>query len=435
MKCAGYNPPQRIMMKLCWAVVVAALACLTPMARAASWEQPAADLAKQIAALSGPGPAKLTIVNRSSLAAIEIPAIRRLLERDLRGYGVVTGAGDSATLIRLTLSENLQGGLWVAEVVEGTETRVTMLAVSLGTAVTTSGPASLVVRRTLMITEADPVLDAQIFSVGTLSRLVVLEPERIVTYVRSGAGLAFATAAPGAAGSVSWVEEQRFPITHTRPLPRDIRGELVVAQDHLFDAILPGVQCAGTNTGAQIAVTCGDSDDPWPITAAAPVPVGGGAGVPQRAFYNAMRDFFTGVLAPGYGMDLPPFYQASDLPRPTGTGLLLNTVDGRLMLIENNTLKPVTGAGDWGSDFAVVHSECGSGVQVLVSGTGAAAAGDSLRAYEIVGREAIAASPALPVEGAVTAIHAVNGGSSTTVVVRRDVPLRYEVWNASALCN
>jgi len=39
------------------------------------------------------------------------------------------------------------------------------------------------------------------------------------------------------------------------------------------------------------------------------------------------------------------------------------------------------------------------------------------------------------VEGAVTAIHAVNGGSSTTVVVRRDAPLRYEVWNASALCN
>ena len=63
----------------------------------------------------------------------------------------------------------------------------------------------------------------------------------------------------------------------------------------------------------------------------------------QRAFYNAMRDYFTGVLAPGFGMDLPPFYQASDMARPTGTGMLLNGVDGRLLLIENNTLKPVTG--------------------------------------------------------------------------------------------
>jgi hypothetical protein len=435
MQNARYNPPQRIMVKMCWAVVVAALACVTPAARAATWEQPAAELAKQIAALSGPGAVKLTIRNESGLAAVEVPAIQRLIERDLRGFGVVAGGKESATLIRVTLSENLQGGLWVAEVVEGTETRVTMLRVNLGGATSASGPPNLVVQRALMITQSDPVLDAQIFTVGTLTRLVVLEPEQIMTFVRSSAGLAFA----GTPAGGGWVQDQRFAIAHTRSLPRDVRGELVPAQDHLFDAYLPGVQCAGTNTGAQIAVTCADSDDPWPVSG--PVgnqvagSVGGPTGVPQRAFYNAMRDFFTGVLAPGYGMDLPPFYQASDIPRPTGTGLLLNTVDGRLLLIENNTLKPIAGTNDWGSDFAVLRSECGSGVQVLVSGSGAAAVGDSLRAYEVAGREAVAVSPPLPVEGAVMAIHAENNGTGATVIVRRDAPLRYEVWNGSALCH
>jgi len=141
------------------------------------------------------------------------------------------------------------------------------------------------------------------------------------------------------------------------------------------------------------------------------------------------------VLAPGFGMELPPFYGASGIPRPTGTGLLLNMVDGRVMLIENNVLKPVAGANDWGSDFAVIRSECGTGVQVLVSGSGSAASGDSLRAYELVGREAIAVSASLPVEGAVVAIHAGQDGRGATVVVRRDAPLRYEVWDASALCN
>jgi len=432
MQSARYNPPQRIMVNKWWAVVVVALACLTPSAHAANWEQPVADLAKRIAALSGPGPAKLVIRNQSSLAAEDIPAIRRSLERDLGGYGVRTGGGDSATLIRVTLSENVQGGLWVAEVVEGTDTRVTMLPVGLGAAAAaTPGPASLVVRRTLMLTVPDPVVDAQIFTVGTLARLVVLEPERLVTYVRSAAGLAFA----GAPAGGGWVEDQRIAIAHTRPLPRDVRGELVAAPDHLFDAYLPGVACSGTNTGAQIAVACGDSDDPWPVSEPGGAPVGGPAGVPQRAFYNALRDFFTGVLAPGYGMDLPAFYEASDIPRPTGTALLLNTVDGRLMLIENNALKPVAGASDWGSDFTVVRSECGSGVQVLVSGSGAAAAGDSLRAYEIVGREAIGVSPPLPVDGAVMAMHAASASTSATVVVRREAPLRYEVWNATALCN
>ena len=79
-----------------------------------------------------------------------------------------------------------------------------------------------------------------------------------------------------------------------------------------------------------------------------------------------MRDYFTGVLAPGFGMDLPPFYQASDIPRPTGTGMLLNGVDGRVMLMENNTLKPVSGANDWGSDFAVIRS----GVRIGCAGGG-----------------------------------------------------------------
>jgi hypothetical protein len=421
MKSAGYNPPQRMIYRRSFWAVVAAFVCLLPSAHAANWEQPAAELSKQIAAMAGPGPARLVVRNNSSLASGEVPAIRRLLERDLRGFGVVAGGGDSATLIRVTLSENLHGGLWVAEVVEGTEARVTMLPVGLGTTAAAGGP-SLTLRRSLVITETEAVLDAQTFSIGGVERLVVLEPERIVTYIRNAAPLV-----SGSVGYAGWIEDQHFAIGHGRPFPRDMRGELVAAGDHLFDAYLPGVLCSGTNTGAQIAVACADSDDPWFV--------GGLVGAAQRGFYNALRDYFTGVLTPGFGMELAPFYQASDIPRPTGTGMLMDGVDGKVTLMESNVLKPVGGANDWGSDFAVIRSGCGSGVQVVVSGSGAAAAGDSLRAYEIVGREAIAVSAPLPVEGAVTAIHAANDGASATVIVRRDGPLRYEVWNGSAFCN
>ena len=171
----------------------------------------------------------------------------------------------------MTLSENLQGGLWVAEVVEGTETRVTMVPVTLGATTVASirGP-SVTLQRTLLMTEPDPVLDAQMFSIGGVQRLVVLEPERIVSYVRNAAVLAPAGAATG-----NWIEDQHFAIAHTRPFPRDLRGELVAAQDHLFDAYLPGALCSGTTTGAQIMVACGDSDDPWPVGGVA-------AGVLQR---------------------------------------------------------------------------------------------------------------------------------------------------------
>jgi len=308
--------------------------------------------------------------------------------------------------------------LWVAEIQEGKEVRVAMVHVDLGTAARTQAGTGMTLRKTLVWQQREPVLDVLLLPAGAVRRMVVLEPERIVSYVRNAAVLAPAGTATG-----NWIEDQHFAIAHTRPFPRDIRGELVAALDHLFDAYLPGAMCSGTTTGAQITVACADSDDPWAVSAS------------QRAFYNAMRDYFTGVLAPGFGMELAPFYQASDIPRPTGSGMLLNGVDGRVMLIENSVLKPVSGANDWGSDLAVIRSECGSGVQVLVSGSGAAAMGDSLRAYEIAGREAMAVSAPLTVEGAVTAIHGAANGASATVIVRRDAPARYEVWDGSAFCN
>jgi hypothetical protein len=411
---ARYNPPQRMIFRPRF-VVAAALLCLLAQAHAAGpWEQPAADLARQIAALTGPGPARLVIRNNSSLPAGEIPAIRLLLERDLRGYGVIAGSAESATTIRVTLSQNALGGLWVAEVQEGTESRVAMLPVALGTAAPAVASSAITLRRTPLIAAPDPILDAAV----TGDRLIVLEPEQIVVYAKNAA----AFTAPGAA-SPAWMQTQAFPVTHSRAFPRDLRGRIFAAQDHLFDAYLPGVLCSGANAGAQLTVSCADSDDPWPITSA------------QRAFYSDLRDYFTGILAPGYAMDLAPFYNAADLPRPAGAAVLMNPVAGGVLLIENATAKPVSGAGDWGSDFAVIRSGCGTGAQVLVAGSGAAAAGDTLRAFEISGREAIAVSAPLPIDGAVTAISPASGGAAATIVVRRDAPLRYEVSNVAALCN
>jgi hypothetical protein len=400
-----------------WAALVCLGGWIVTAAHAATWEQPASDLARQIAALTGPGPSRLVLQNASTLPAGEIPVIRRLLEQDLRRLGVLPGGSDSATLIRVTLSENLQGGLWVAEVQEGTETRVTMLVVPLAPAASSGSGGAITIRRTLQITEDEPVLDAKIFSTGGVQRLVVLEAERILTYERNAAAL----------GAGTWIQDQAFPIAHSRPYPRDLRGELIAATDHPFDAWLPGVTCRGAEAnagvGTALSVSCADSDDPWPIS------------LGQKAFYNDLRDNFTGVLAPGFGMDLPPFYESGEVPHETGAATLLTLVDGRVLLIDGGVMKPVTGANDWGSDFAVLRSGCGSGAQVLVSGSGAAAAGDSLRAWEIAGREAIPVSAPVSVDGVVTVISPSTDGTSATVIVRRESPVRYEVWNGSALCN
>ena len=422
MRAARYNPPQRMIFRPRFVLMGAARLCFIALclvsAHAATWDEPVASLARQIAGLSGPGSVKLMLENQSTLAAADVPVIRGLLERDLRGLGVVAGGSDSATTVRVTLSQNMQGGLWVAEVREGTEVRVTMLRVRLeAPPPAASGPA-LTLRRMLVITEPDPVLDAAMFASPGEQRLVVLEPERLLVYARSTNSLT----APGATAP-GWTETQMVPIEHSRRFPRDMRGRLVAAQDHLFDAWLPGVACSGSNGGAELAVTCGDSDDPWPLSAG------------QRGFYSAMRNYFTGILTPGFGMELTPFYSAAEVPRPTGPALLLNEVNGNVALIENSTVALVNGTNDWGSDLATVRSGCGAGAQVLVDGSGAAAQGDSVRAWEIAGREAVPVSAALPVDGGVLAMGTAVDGTSATMIVRGKNPTRYEVWNVAALCN
>jgi hypothetical protein len=294
--------------------------------------------------------------------------------------------------------------------------------------------------------QKEPVLDLLFVQFANIRRMIVLEPERIVSYV----------APSGAATAGIWNKEQEFPVNHSRPFPRDMRGRLLSAaaagSGHLFDAWLPGALCSGAESDGQLTVSCADNDDPWPIAAPATAFPAVAQSQQQKAFYNETLDDFTGVLAPGFGpapgagsqMDLPPFYSAAVLPRASGTAMLFNGIDGKVVLVENATLKSIAGTRDWGSDLAVIRSACGSGAQVLVSGSGAAPE-DSVRAYEIPGREAEPVSAPLAVEGSVMAIWPSSDGAGATAVVRQPQassaatesahPEEYEVYSVSALCN
>jgi hypothetical protein len=389
-------------------------------AEAVEREQPVAELAKQIAAITGPGPAKLTIRNQSSLSAEELPVIRGLLERDLREYGVLVGSADSVTIIRVTLSENTSGGLWIAEVQEGTEVRVAVVPVSLSMTPEKQTGSEITLRKTLVWQQKEPVLDAMIVQSGATRSMLILEPERIVSYVMT---------------TGAWTKEQVFAITHNGPFPRDMRGRLLAVQGHLFDAFLPGVRCTGTEGGDSLTISCVDSDDPWPLSE----PSETLNMTQQKAFYNVTRNYFTGVLAPGFGVQLPPFYGSATIPRPNGTAMLFNGIDGGVVMIENNTMKPIAGVRDWGSDLAAIRSACGSGVQVLVSGSGTAPT-DSVRAYEIPGREAEPVSAPLALGGQVMAMWPSTDGTSAIVTVQtaRTGQVQsesYEVYSVSAFCD
>ncbi len=200
-----------------------------------------------------------------------------------------------------------------------------------------------------------------------------------------------------------------------------------------FEAWLAGTSCTGnyaiTPGTAGWEVHCHDSDDPWPI-----LENNAGAASALKAFYNAGRNYFTGVVAPSLPVDLPPFYSAALVPRPAGgVAMLINGVDGKVQLVDNNTLKPIAGTRDWGSDFAALDSGCGAGAQVIASGSGEAAS-DSLRAYELPALEAVPASPPLAMSGTVLALSTAADGKSLLAIVKTGTD-QYEVDRVTATCN
>ena len=416
-------------MKLRWpsamvAVVAGALLALNANAAPSRWEQPSANLADQVAEILGPGQARLTIRNLSTIPTDEIPAIRKLLVQDLKVHGVLASGAESANTIRVTLSESASERLWVAEVVQGNETRVAMVRVEPGATQQAQAVGGLTLRKQAVLTSDKEVLAM----LETPTSLVAVEPEEIVVYSHADAG---------------WQMQKRFGIGQKRPMPRDPRAAIVASQSgDRFTAFLVGSVCSGnfqsTQPVGEWTVRCAESDDPWmipgPAAAASAENVVAMNTVALKAFYNASRNYFTGTVVPAQGVDLPPFYSAAFLPRSNGIGWLIGGIDGKVQALENGALKPVAAARDWGSDFASLHTGCGIGTQILVSGSGAAVT-DSVRAFDLPAQEAIPASAPLTMDGTVTALWTAPDGKSVVAVVRRAADNEYEVDRVTALCN
>ncbi len=390
------------------------------------WEKPAAALAEQIAAILGPGQAHLILRNNSRVSNDEIPNIRRLLEQDLKASGIQASGAESANIIRVTLSENIRERLWVAEIVEGNETRIAMVRVEAASDQQQAPISGLTLRKQVVLTATQPVLAA----IELKDNLVVIEPEEIAIYAHAASG---------------WKESTRAGIGQRKPLTRDPRAVIYATPDGQgFQASVAGMFCTGTSQPpAEWTIHCHESDDPWFLTPPQPAQNGTAADMniavtPLRAFYNAARNYFTGVVTPSLGAELPPFYTAVLLPRTGGGGLLLNGIDGKVQFVEGGALKPVSGARDWGSDFAALNSGCGAGTQIVASGSGEAAA-DSLRAYELPALEAIPTSAPLPMDGTVTALWTAADSKSVFVVVRKQAAPGqadpYEVDRVTANCD
>lgn len=396
----------RWLRRLCLSVLL-----LAPAALANQWSQPESQLARKIAAVTGPGAVAFDLTNRSSLSRADTEEIRRGLQVELEDQGVhFVAAEQAAATVQVFLSENLQNSVWVAEIRQGNNAPVVVLVSAARTtpAAGIQPSTSVTLHKALLWVDDNPILDVAVPNANP-THMIVLQAENAVLYgLQNG----------------KWQQEQSLPIAHTRPWPRDLRGRLALRKDRLFDAYLPGVVCRST-ASAPLGLSCSDSDDPWPLGTG---PVG------LNAFFAPTRNFFTGALSPGIGKEtaVTPFYTAAGLPREKYTLWIFSSVDGQVHMLDG--MSDQTARAGWGSELASVRSSCGSGWQVLATSRSEEAA-DTVTAYDIIDREATVASQAMDFGGRITALWSDTDGTSAFAVSRNSETGKYEAYRISLVCN
>jgi hypothetical protein len=389
---------------------------------ASSLGDTARQLAHKIATDAGPGALALEVTNRSSLDDKSVREVRSALEAELQAEGVHTSKAEQAMgTVEVVLSESLREYVWTAAIVIGSDERkVAMVSLPrppTGTPFAAALP--IVLKTTFLFAQEQPMLDAALVEMPGGSRLLVLNDATVALYRQQASS-----------STARWELEVTLPITHSRTLPRDLRGRLLLRRDHLFDVYLPGTFCRTSPAGVPLTLTCNDSNDPtyndpWPLT-----PEDNGV----HAFFASSRNFFTGALSPGIGKisNVPSFYSAAALPRANYTLWAFAAVDGSLHLVDGVTDQLLRGV-KWGSDIAPIRSGCGTGTQILVSESGDSER-DGLRAFEIPDRDPVVVSSAVEFDGRTVALWQDSGGASAAAIVRRKDTGWYEAYRVSISC-
>ena len=420
MLAAIYNArslPMTILPRLRGCLVSLALLVLSSAwATANDWAEPERLLARKIAAITGPGAAALTVENHSTLTPKEVEAVRAGLRVNLESLGLhLVDPEQAAALVSVVLSENPQSYVWTAVASVGQKSFTTLIsAPRLERTSLQSETFAITLRKTLLWEQSQPILDIAVLEQKTVAaEIAVLDSDGLAFYgQRSG----------------KWALEQKLPIPHTHPWPRDLRGRLLVARDSMIEAYLPGTRCH-TVKHSGLTLECRDNDDPWPI--------GGTPGVsavpPQSAFFAAKRNFFTGDLTPHIGKfsTVPRFYSAAALPRDGYVLWLLAGTDGLLHMVDGLSDQP--SKSGWGSDLVAVKSSCGTGWTVLTTGNGTRP-GDFVRAYELLDREPVPVSLPMEFGGSITALWTASDEQSAVVASSNRETGKYEAYRLQVVC-
>lgn len=354
---------------------------------------PARELAAKILEFTGSAESIHVVVQNKGRGGSEAAAaFQRELENALKSLGIRLGPASEGTAeVVVTMSENFQGSVWIAEISKGEGRNVAMVSSALPSPAAEKDSLSPVLQVRPVFEQKQPILDL----IRRDSELIVLDPYSISTY-HWGEG---------------WQIRRSAPLVHPRPWPRDPRGRLIVEGSTML-AYLPGVVCRGSTDRS--SVDCTDTDAAWPLD------------LPDSKLAEG-RNYFRSA-------GLPPFFSAvrdGSQPDPRS---LITALDGKAYLYSQ--AREVLAIFDgWGSDLAVFRPGCGESTLVLAVLPGENDQPDSIQVFKLADRRAAPAGMPAQLPGTVTALWPAAGGAAAVLVCHNSQAKRYEAFQVSVSCD
>jgi len=322
------------------------------------------------------------------LPAAEWSNFRTLLQNQLDKAGIETAAtppesrvSDALSRVRVTLSQDPRGLLFVIEVFTGDSRQIAMLPWNLPSSVQAKTRISITKRA--LLTRPEPILD--ILLVDSDSEMLVLSSNAVASYRSLGD---------------KWMPLATASLVLPRPLPRDPRARIEATADG-FQAFLASATCDGTRS-SELRVTCSSRTAVW-----------------DEVRWVADRNVLESDAMKA------PFYSSA---RGNG-GEVFAMADGR---VQDRAGQPVAGSESWGNDIAGIVNPCGPRAAVIASS--ASSEREEVRVYELTNGQATAASDALPLPGPVTALWPAGTGREATLVVHNLQTGEYEASRLALAC-
>ena len=378
----------------------------------------ARELARKVVASVGAAiQGKLTIapnfVNLSSLSSFEFQkacgAFHDEIEQQTQAFHAASSQEIVAASVSVTLAEDLHGFLWVGQVSQSQSQQTFFVSVPREMVIQ-PGP-SVTLQKEFLLSQSEPILDADFLPAppGSAQSLLVLQPIRVALFAQQNG---------------AWRLQSQAPIAHAAPWPRDVRGRLQQGAGG-EEAVLPGVIC-NISVSSALSASCKSGNAGWLFSTGF-----------LRAFTLLPTAAANGNTFTFPALGVQEFSSLAVIAPPVSSGasapVIATTPNGRALLFEGSST-PVASFPGWGSDVAALYSADRARWPLLVTRGGDWTAPDSVRAFNIIDRQAVAISGEVNFDGPITALW--SEGENTVLAVSRNIKTgMYEAYLIRAVYN